>query len=450
MAWTCTLRELAAAVGADPPPHDIPFSRVSTDTRSLLPGDLFLALRGEQYDANAFLETAFERGAAAVVAERPTTHGPCVVVDDTLAALQRFAAWHRARFDIPVLAITGSCGKTTAKDLTAALLATRYTVARTAGNLNNEIGCPQSLLQMDGATQFAVLEMGANHAGEIARLCELARPTESAITLVAPAHLEGFGDIAAVAAAKAEIVEALPAGGCFYVNSDNAWCREIAERHAGEKVYFGATGDVALEGIERLPDGGLQLDIAPVGRLRLPLPVRAHASNVLLAIAVALRHGIDVGGQVDALREACAVLTRFRVLDIGPLRVLDDSYNANPASMDAALEALAEQPGDGARIAVLGEMLELGEAAEALHADLGRAAARHGVGRLYVRGPHAETMARAARDAGVPHAEAVEEHEAIARDIAAHARPGAVVLVKGSRGMRMENVVGGLRALLEK
>ena len=448
MPWSHTLAEFAAAVDAEAPDANVSFTRICTDSRALLPGDLFLALSGENFDGNQFVEEAFEKGAVAAVIQRHTAHGPAVLVEDGLAALQRFAAWHRAQFNIPLLAITGSCGKTTAKDLTAAVLATLGPVAKTAGNLNNEIGLPQSLLNIDDATKMAVLEMGANHGGEIASLCALARPTEAAITLVAPAHLEGFGSIENVARAKGEIMEGLGGAGCFYVNNDDAHCRAIGARHRGDTMTFGAEGDVALRRVTRLDSGELELDVAPVGLVRLPLPVRAHTTNVLLAIAVGLRHGVPAEALEPVLRQACANLTRFRTLTLGPLRVLDDSYNANPASMRAALEALAEQPGEGARMAALGEMLELGGVAAKLHRELGSSAAEMGVTRLYARGPHAADMVAGAREAGLADAEALESHDDIAARIAAAAGPGDVLLVKGSRGMRMERIIDALRPRL--
>ncbi|MFP4501578.1 MAG: UDP-N-acetylmuramoyl-tripeptide--D-alanyl-D-alanine ligase [Candidatus Hydrogenedentota bacterium] len=445
MPWRHTLEDFAQAAGAAPPKHPVAFSRISTDTRNILPGDLFLALRGPQFDANDFLEHALDKGAAAVVGQRAISKGPCVVVEDGLAALQQFAAWHRSLFDIPVLAITGSCGKTTAKDLTATLLGTRYVVAKTAGNLNNEIGLPQSLLHIDNETDFAVLEMGANHPGEIAHLCTLAQPTESAITMVSAAHLEGFGAVEDVARAKAEIMEGLPPDGCFFVNMDDPHCRAIGDRYTGDTMRFGAQGDVILRGCARLPNGELAMDIDPVGRLTLPLLVRAHTTNLLLAVAVALRHGVDVSAFGPVLRAACQALARFRVYGVGPLHVLDDTYNANPASMAAALETLGEQPGTGAKMAALGAMLELGETAEARHAEVGALAARHGVTHLYAYGPHAQAMAAAAQSAGVLEGAAVASHEDIARRIATQARPGDALLIKGSRGMRMERVIEALR-----
>ena len=441
MDWRYTIDRLADVVGAPSPATGATaFGRASTDTRHLEPGDVFFALKGERFDGNRFVGEAFARGAAAAVTTEGHDAGPCLVVEDPLEALQQFAAFHRAQYDIPVIAITGSCGKTTAKDLIAAVLGTRYTVAKTPGNLNNDIGCPLSLLEIGGKTDVAVIEMGANHAGEVAALCRLAQPTEAAITMVAPAHLEGFGTVENVASAKAEIVEALGPNGVFYVNADDPWCCDIAQRFSGEQVRFGSSGEVVLEACAFTGPGEMRLDVAPVGELRLPLACRAHAVNVLLAVAVGLRHNVQEFQ--DPLRKACANSTRFKIVTIGPLVVIDDTYNANPASMAAAFEALAEWPASGARIAALGEMLELGDAAPALHRDVGERAAQLGVTHLFVTGPHARDVAAAAE--GVQ-AEVMDDPQAIAQAVYRLARPGDMLLVKGSRGMRMEWVIEALR-----
>ena len=405
-------------------------------------------MSGENFDGNRFVSGAFAKGACAAVTRVPPTDGvgplgPCIVVDDPLEALQAFAAYHRRRYAVPVVALTGSCGKTMAKDVTAALLASRYRVVKTQGNLNNAIGCPLSLLEIGDETEIAVIEMGANHAGEIAAMCDVARPTDSAITMVAPAHLEGFGTIERVAEAKAEIVEALPAEGTFYVNNDDPWCRRAAERHAGRTVSFGREGDVALKECRVDESGEMQLTIEPVGTLRLPLVCEAHATNVLLAVAVGIEHGIT---DVEApLRAAVPGLSRFRLLQIGQIEIIDDTYNANPASMAAALDTLARRPVQGARIAALGEMLELGAAAGELHRQVGTQAGEAGVTHLYARGPHGGEMSEAARAAGVAHAAVIEDHDAIAEVIRTVAVPGSCLLVKGSRGMAMERVIEALQ-----
>lgn len=445
MGWSYTPETLARILGAasSPAVAGAPaFSSVSTDTRTLAPGQAFFALSGEHFDGNRFVSEALAKGAAVAVTSK-AFDGPCIVVERPLSALQQFAAYHRRQFSIPVLAITGSCGKTSAKDFAAAVLAARSRVVKTKGNLNNDIGCPLSLLGIQPDTDIAIIEMGANHPGEIAQLCAFAAPTEAAVTMVGPSHLEGFGSIEKVAEAKSEIVRALEPSGRFYVNADDPWCRTMADSYPGEKVWFGREGDVVLRACDFEPSGELRLEIDPVGVLRLPLPVRAQATNVLLAIAVGLRHGAEEFE--GPLREACASSTRCRVERIGPLEVLDDTYNANPSSMRAALESLGARPSTGKRFAALGGMLELGELAADLHREIGEAAARNGVDRLYGRGPHACDMIDAARAAGLAHAQLLDNHSSIADAIYAEAQPGDVLLVKGSRGMRMEKVLEALR-----
>ncbi|MCK5863316.1 MAG: UDP-N-acetylmuramoyl-tripeptide--D-alanyl-D-alanine ligase [Candidatus Hydrogenedentes bacterium] len=416
---------------------------ISTDTRTIKRGALFFALSGANYDGDAFVEEAFSRGAVAAVTHKNHDMGTCIVVEEPLRALQELAAEHRARSNAQVIAITGSCGKTTSKDMIAALLGAQYSVVKTKGNLNNDIGCPLSLLRIMADTEFAVIEMGANHQKEIAHLCEIAKPDESAVTLVAAAHLEGFGSIEDIARAKSEIVTGLSPTGCFYVNMDDPRCRVMAELHPGEKVRFGKEGDVRLESIILTDEEEMTLNISPIGRLQLPLKVKAHASNVLLAVAVGLRHGIT---EFEApLREACANAARFKTLRVGSITILDDTYNANPASMAAAVEALQDQPGTGRRLAILGAMFELGDAAAQLHYDLGALAAHSGLSGLIARGPNAEDMIEGAHDAGLEEAyvfNSVDAATAMARRMIA---PGDIVLVKGSRGMRMEEVVHKLR-----
>jgi UDP-N-acetylmuramoyl-tripeptide--D-alanyl-D-alanine ligase len=467
MPWAYTLEELAGVIRArtfrnGKDPRSITFSRVSTDTRKLQPGDLFFALKGETFDADQFVGQALSQGAAAAVCtsaalDRVQDKSPLLIVPDVLKALQSFAAWHRSKLDMPVFALTGSAGKTTTKDLVAGLLGSKYCVAKTEGNLNNEIGCPLSLLALDKNTEFSVIEMGANHIGEIARLCELAKPTESAITLIAPAHLEGFGSIENVASAKGEIARALPLGGIFYANMDDPYCAQIAAAqparvirvgHFGNPAFDRAhTGDVILESSGFDEAGELRLRIRPIGELRLPLGNLAHATNVLLAVAVGLQHGIvEFEGP---LRNACAAATRFRRLSVGQITVIDDTYNANPASMAAAFESLVRMPGAGARIAVVGDMLELGASAPALHEQVGECAARLGVAQLFARGEHANSVVKGAKNAGLDMAKSVQDPGEIAQAVVAIAKQGDILLVKGSRGMRMERVIDALKTIYE-
>ncbi|MDZ4859309.1 MAG: UDP-N-acetylmuramoyl-tripeptide--D-alanyl-D-alanine ligase [Candidatus Hydrogenedentes bacterium] len=442
MSWNYSLHELARAVGASVQESNTTFSAISTDTRTIAPGDVFFALTGENFDGNEYVAEAFAKGASAAVTARHNNAGTCIVVHDTQAALQAFAGFHRDHYTLSVLAITGSCGKTTSKDMIAAVLSTRLRVVKTRGNLNNEIGCPLSVLKIDSETDAAVIEMGAAHPGNIADLCAFVKPTEAAVTLVAPAHLEGFGTIENIALTKGEIAESLPASGIFYVNNDNPWCVKIAGRAACQLVTYGQRGDVALRSCTLESSGEMLLDIDPVGRIHITLPSRAHVSNVLLAIAVGLQHGII---EFEApLRAAAADPVRFKRLRIGALDVIDDSYNASPASMSAALEGLAGNP-RGAHIAALGDMLELGPDSATLHRSIGELAGQLGIDHVFALGNFASVIIEGARVAGVPHAEVFPDHAAIARAVLDIARPGDVLLVKGSRGMRMERVIDQLR-----
>ena len=289
--------------------------------------------------------------------------------------------------------------------------------------------------------------MGANHPGEIAALCALARPSEAAITMIAPAHLEGFGSIEQVAAAKAEIVERLGPNGIFYQNNDDPHCVRIGNSFQGEIVRFGSSGDVTLRRREVLESGETRLEIDPLGRVTIPLPCPAHATNVLLAVAVAMRHGIEEFE--GPLRRALAESARFRVFRVGPWEILDDTYNANPASMNAALEALAARTRPGCKVAALGDMLELGADSNRLHRELGRNAAAYGVTHVFVRGTFAEDVVAGALEGGCPDARAIEPPEEIAAAVRALKPEGGTLLAKGSRGMRMEQVIEALRLTYE-
>ena len=446
--WSYSSAQLAEAIDAFEPDKAFIFSSISVDTRTIQRGDVFFALSGENFDGNTFAVQALDKGAAAVVVTKPIEGAPCYVVDDVQYALQEFAGFHRRQYSIPVLAITGSCGKTSCKDMIASVLGGIYTVVKTQGNFNNEIGCPLSMLNMDATTEFLVLEMGANHHGEIARLCEIAQPTESVITMIGAAHLEGFGSIDEVAKAKAEIMEGLSPEGCFYVNVNDPRCVAVGEAFPGTKVLFGATGDVVTKSCTFDDEGEMVLDIDPIGTLRLPLYATAHAQNVLLAVAVGLRHGIT---EFEApLREACLSSSRFKVEKLAGREIIDDTYNANPDSMRVAIEALALRPVAGQRIAVLGGMLELGPDAEELHHKTGTELGKHDITRVFVRGPHAQALVAGAQESGVILAAVVEEHEEIAKQLAKCSQPGDVILFKGSRGMAMEKVIHALSDLLTR
>lgn len=439
------LAETARLLGGALHGADAPFAGVSTDSRTVAAGELFVALRGPSFDGHDFLATARARGAAGALVEHAQPSLPCVVVDDARRALGRLAGAWRARMEVDTVAITGSNGKTTVKEMVAAILAQDAPVLATRGNLNNDIGVPLTLARLDARHRRLVVEMGANHRGEIAALAALARPRVGVITLIAPAHLEGFGSIEGVARAKGELFEALPADGVAVVNADGSY-QELWRALAGarERLRFGfdAAADVRVQ--HRAGAGGSRIRLdTPHGALeaRLRLAGRHNAANAAAATAAALAMGVSLECVRAGLESMRAVRGRLE-LRPGPrgARLLDDSYNANPDSLRVALEVLAGFPSP--RWLVLGDMAELGAGAPELHREAGRLARALGADRLLALG----ALAGLAADAFGAGGERFESRAALARALDAELGADATVLIKGSRSMAMERVV---RALLE-
>ena len=423
---------------------DVRFEGVSTDSRSVEPGNLFVALVGERFDGHEYLAQAAGRGAAAAaVCREVPAELPLVRVADTRRALGRLAAFWRRRFEIPLVAVTGSNGKTTVKEMTAAILGAGREVLATRGNLNNDIGVPLTLFRLDERHRAAVIEMGANHPGEIAWLTTIAAPTVAVITNAGPAHLEGFGSLEGVAEAKGEIYSGLRPGGTAVVNADDAFAdlwRSLAAPR--DVLTFGLDRPADLSADWRPAGGGSRLSLrTPWGyaELELPLPGRHNVMNALAASAAALAAGASLDEVVQGLGGMRAVSGRLQFLaGIAGARIIDDTYNANPASLGAALEVLAATPGE--HWLVLGDMGELGPGAAELHAEAGRQAAASGVSRLFALG---ELAGEAARAFG-GHARAYRDREALLGDLREAMHGDLVILVKGSRRMRMEQVVEAL------
>ncbi|HSV09009.1 MAG TPA: UDP-N-acetylmuramoyl-tripeptide--D-alanyl-D-alanine ligase [Candidatus Binatus sp.] len=431
------------------------FPGVTTDSRSLGAGEVFVAIRGEQHDGHEFVAEAARQGAGAVVVERgrlPATV-PCgvVVVRDTLAALGDLAAFHRRRYRPRVVAITGSNGKTTTKEMLTAVLEQALgagRVLRTAGTQNNLVGLPLTLLRLGESEEAVILEMGMNGPGEIWRLAEIAEPDVGIVTCVAPAHLEGLRSLRGVAQAKAELYRRLRPSATAVVNADDPLVASGAEAFPGRRITFGATApaDVAataivdhgLDGVEfRLVVRG---DDVPV---RLAVPGRHNVTNALAAAAAA--HALDVG--LDRVRAGLESFQppgmRMEVTQLpNGVTVLNDAYNANPASMAAALHTLRASSGRR-RLAVLGEMRELGSEAEHAHRELGVAAAAAGLDGLFLLGPHAASVRAGAEAAGLDGGRIVVAltHAELAAQLRAYCRPGDLLLLKGSRGAAMEDVL---------
>jgi UDP-N-acetylmuramoyl-tripeptide--D-alanyl-D-alanine ligase len=427
---------------------------VSIDSRTCRPGEAFFAIRGVRQDGHAFLGDALARGAtAAVVSRYPAEVAlpadfALVLVEDTTHALQRLGAYHRRRLDIPVVAVTGSNGKTTTKELAAAVLARRFRVLKPTGSLNNQWGVPLTLLGLEPAHQAAVLELGMNAFGEIAALAQLALPTVGVVTTIAPAHLEGVGSLEGVQKAKAELVQAIPPDGVVVLNADDPLVRALGAQARGRVLTYGRAPEADVRLGEVTPDaGGLAFTVADGGApvpVRLPLAGRHNAWNAAAAAAVGVALGVPLADAAAGLAGAAPVKGRLVWREAGGVRVLDDTYNANPVSLRAALDALRDAGPGGRMWVVFGDMLELGAASDRAHEDAGRWIAALPACGLATAGAAARDTAAAAAAAGCPDVAACATPEEAAARLAGRLAPGDRVLVKGSRGMRMERAVEAL------
>ncbi len=439
-----SLAEAATALGVPAPAVTVPFEGCSTDSRQIEPGQLFVALEGPNFDGHCFVEKAASRGAAAVLISKPVdTALPTLEVAHTVRALGELAGNWRSRFDAPVIGITGSNGKTTVKEMLASILARRGAVLATRGNLNNEIGVPITLFGFDAAHRAAVIEMGANGPGEIARLAAIARPTTGLITLCAPAHLSGFGSIDSVAEEKGRIYAGLGEQGIAVLNVDDTYARRWRELIGTRRtISFGLdkTADVSAtwQGTTRSSD--MELDVlGDRAALRLPVPGRHNVINALAAAAAAAANEVPLDAIVDGLSCFSAAPGRLQLkAAVAGGWVLDDTYNSNPSSLHAALQVLREHA--GVRWVVLGDMAELGEEAEAIHAEAGRAAKEAKVEQLWAVGP----LSQAAVDAFGAGGRHFSDKASLVASLAPACGEGMTVLVKGSRSARMEHVVQAL------
>ena len=454
----CTLEEVARFSGGrlikgDP---SLPVDRLHTDTRTLLAGDCFVALQGDRFDGHAFVAQVKNHGAvAALVSNRrissdlPDDLG-LVEVPDTLEALQRFAANYRQLLSVRTIGVTGSSGKTSTKELIASVLRTRFKTKATEGNLNNHIGVPLTLIQLDEDDEYGVVEMGMNHPGELAPLVQMTAPEIGVISSIGPAHIEFFADQAAIAAEKAELIAALPPEGLAVLNGDDDWSRRIAGRTHARVVWVGNRPDSTwrAEDLHVAPDG-LSFRLAHDGeaaRVRLPVVNRVMVANALLAAAVGDECGLALDEIARGLEAVRLPGARMQVLKAHGAWIINDAYNANPDSMKAALTALSEFPGARRRLAVLGSMGELGRHATELHRAIGEFAARQDLAFLIAVGPHAESCAKGAMAAGLGHNQIVAALDAEEATVALRPllREGDAVLVKGSNFMGLDRLVAAV------
>jgi len=447
--------KLVGSIGAD-----WKLTRLTTDSRNVRVGDLFVALRGDRFDGNDFLDEAIAQGASVVVCARSRSldrrNVAFVEVDDTLRALGEIAAVHRRRYAIPIVAITGSNGKTTTKELLAAILNAafgREAVLATKGNLNNLIGLPLTAVQLGPHHRVAVLEMGMNAPGEIARLTEIAQPTHGLITCIGSAHLEGLGSIEGVAAAKGELFAGMDASATAVVNLDDFRVVGAAERLRGRRrVGYGTGGVVFAENVRTDSLASASFDLH-YGDETLPIALGLagphNVQNAVAAAACAYALGIEAPVVAEGLAGAEPPPMRVAVEELANgVRLVNDCYNANPDSMRAAFETL-RSVGEGRPIVALGEMLELGPRAAELHAQTGRDVGALSPVLVCAMGSHAQAVCAGAREAGVAEDSlfASTSHEGVVERIGRVWRRGDAVLVKGSRGARMELVVEGLKRL---
>jgi len=456
IAWT--IEEIITATGGRTDPlagKGATVRGISTDSRTLRPGNLFIPLRGPHFDGHDYLSQAVSRGAAASLTEEVVSGLPIPVIQvpDTLIALGDMAAACRRRFDAPVVGVTGSVGKTTTKEMLSNILALSRPGLKSAGNFNNLVGLPKSLLELNQQHHWAVLEMGMSRRGEIARLTEIAAPTVGILTNIGPAHLEELQDLAGVARAKGELFANLPPGGTAVINGDDPWAAGLPVANGVRRLLFGmdANAQVRAENVSVEAEGCRFRLVLPAGAwtLRLPLAGRHNVINALAAAAGAWALNIPGEQIVAGLQNCTPSRGRLEQIPLGNgVLLLEDTYNANPLSVAAALQTLAELAGGGKRIAVIGDMLELGAAAAEWHREIGLEVARR-ADFLIALGDHAADLVGGARAGGMPsgHARKVAGHEQAVAQLSSWIEPGARILVKGSRGMTMEKVTAILAEL---
>jgi UDP-N-acetylmuramoyl-tripeptide--D-alanyl-D-alanine ligase len=429
----------------------------SIDSRTISHGQLFFAVKGERLDGHDYVTAALEKGAVAAVVRKDQLHryasrAHLLAVEDTLVALQVLATAVRKLWGKPLVGVTGSAGKTTTKEAIAHVLATRFRVLKSEGNFNNHFGLPLMLLKLEPEHDVAVIEMGMSHAGEIRALGKIAQPEIGVVTNVAPVHLQFFDSIAGIARAKYELIESLPASGTAVLNADDEYVSQFGRDFRGKVVLYGTqpAASVRAENIQPKGTDGSEFDVVIANsraHARLPLVGSHNVLNALAAVAVGTERGLKLAEAADALATIAPPEKRGQVVQLGNITVINDCYNSNPKALDAMVDALVGMPARR-RIVVAGEMLELGAAGEELHRQAGRHMAEKKVDALVgVRGL-ARAMVESASEAGV-RAEFMATPEAAGEWLAQKVRDGDVVLLKASRGVKLEKALETWKAQRE-
>ncbi len=427
----------------------------SIDSRTIGAGELFFAVKGERFDGHDFVSDALEKRAVAAVVRQDQWHryswtNRLLVVDDTLAALQTLATAVRKLWGKPLVGVTGSTGKTTTKDAIAHVLSSRFHVLKSEGNFNNHFGLPLMLLKLEPEHDVAVIELGMSHAGEIRALAKIAQPEIGVVTNVAPVHLEFFDSIAGIARAKYELIESLPSSGTAVLNADDEYVSQFGRDFKGKVIMYGTkvTADARAENLQSLGAEGSMFDVvtaAGTAPVRLPLVGEHNVMNALAAVAVGLTRGLTLAEAAGALATLRPADKRGQVVQLGNITVVNDCYNSNPKALQAMIDALAAMNATR-RIVVAGEMLELGPAGEEMHRAAGRHAAEKKIDVLLgVRGL-AKAMVEGAQQAGM-RAECVATPEEAGEWLAREAHDGDVVLLKASRGVKLEKALEKFKAL---
>ena len=432
---------------------------VTSDSRRIASGDMFVAIAGERVDGHSFVPQAFAKGArAALIAhlspEIDAALSPgrsAIICGDPVISTGAMARHYRQKFPVRVVGVTGSVGKTTTKDMIASVLGTTFTTLKNEGNLNTEIGVPLTLFRLRKEHQVAVIEMAMRGSGQIAYLAGLSGPSVGVITNIGETHLEVMGSVENTARAKAELLAVLPPDGTAVLNRDNPWVVKVGERHPGNKVWYSVQehADVCATDIESLSDKGMEFTVVTgQGMLRMsePLPGYHNVSNALASVALGLVFGVPLERIRAGLLDLVATGARSEVIDMGGFRLINDTYNASPASTRAALSVLKDIAKGRRSVAVLGNMLELGAYTRLGHVEVGESIVKHRVDVLLAVGDLAQDVARAARKMGHKNALLAQDNEEAAATLLDLVRPGDVVLVKGSRGVHMEDIVLRLKA----
>jgi len=423
--------------------------RYSIDSRTIQPGDLFFAVKGERLDGHDFVEQAFSKGAVAAVVRKDQlgkylVNTPLLQVDDTLVALQTLATAVRRLWGKSLIGVTGSTGKTTTKEAIAHVLSSRFRVLKSEGNFNNHFGLPLTLLRLEPEHDAAVIEMGMSHLGEIAALAKIAQPEIGVVTNVAPVHLEFFESIGEIARAKYELIDSLPAGGIALLNADDEYVSQFGRDFHGKVVLYGlrTQADVRAENAKHHGAEGSTFDVVVGGcreKASLPLVGAHNIYNALAAVAVGIERGLTLSEALGALATLAPADKRGEVVKLGNITIINDCYNSNPKALDAMVDALAAMPAKR-RIVVAGEMLELGAAGEEMHRSSGRHMAERKIDVLVgVRGL-AQSMVDSARESGM-RAEFLATPQEAGEWLARETREGDVVLLKASRGVKLEQAL---------